>query len=89
MDCPVVAMKDPESGYGVSVPDLPGCVSAGTTIDEALEMAREAIELHIEGLIEEGQAVCRGRVPSRITAPIRDALAAPGCWSVSTRRTCA
>ncbi len=38
------------------MPDLPGCFSAGRTIDEALEMAKEAIELHLEGLIEAGQA---------------------------------
>lgn len=40
--------------YGVTVPDLPGCFSAGETLDEALEMAREAIDLHCEGLFEEG-----------------------------------
>ena len=39
------------------MPDLPGCFSAGSTIDEAIEMAREAIELHLEGLIEDGERV--------------------------------
>ena len=38
--------------YGVTVPDLPGCFSGGDTLDEALEMAREAIDLHCEGLSE-------------------------------------
>lgn len=38
--------------YGVTVPDLPGCFSAGDTLDEAIEMAREAIDLHCEGLFE-------------------------------------
>ena len=57
MNFPVVIHKDPRSDYGVTVPDLPGCISAGRTIDEALAMAKEAIELHLEGLIEEGEAV--------------------------------
>jgi len=57
MNFPVVIHKDPKSDYGVIVPDLPGCFSAGRTIDEALAMAREAIELHLEGLVEEGQTI--------------------------------
>lgn len=40
--------------YGVTVPDLPGCFSAGNTLDEALEMAREAIDAHVELMIEDG-----------------------------------
>ena len=59
MNYPVVIHKDRGSDYGVTVPDLPGCFSAGRTMDEALAMAREAIELHLEGLIEDGQAVPR------------------------------
>ena len=54
---PVVIHKDRKSDYGVSVPDLPGCVSAGATVDDALAMIREAIERHMEGLIEEGDIV--------------------------------
>lgn len=57
MNYPVVIHKDRDSDYGVTVPDLPGCFSAGRTLDEALAGAREAIELHVEGLIEEGQPV--------------------------------
>lgn len=43
--------------YGVTVPDLPGCFSAGDTLDEAIENAREAIDLHCEGLVEDGQSI--------------------------------
>lgn len=53
----VVIHKEAGSDYGVSSPDLPGCISAGRTIDEALAMMKEAIELHLEGLIEDGQAI--------------------------------
>lgn len=54
---PIVIHKDPESTFGVTVPDLPGCFSAGDTLDEALRMSQEAIELHIEGLLEDNDAV--------------------------------
>jgi predicted RNase H-like HicB family nuclease len=49
--------KDAESDFGVSFPDLPGVVTAGTTLDEARDMAEEALALHIEGLIEDGDAI--------------------------------
>ncbi|MGH8760577.1 MAG: type II toxin-antitoxin system HicB family antitoxin, partial [Burkholderiales bacterium] len=43
--------------YGVVVPDLPGCFSAGDTLDEAMDNAKEAIELWLEVAIDDGQAV--------------------------------
>lgn len=49
--------KDADSDYGVSFPDLPGVISAGSTLDEARDMASEALALHIEGLIEDGEAI--------------------------------
>ncbi|NQZ11071.1 MAG: type II toxin-antitoxin system HicB family antitoxin, partial [Algicola sp.] len=51
MKYPIVIHKDLESDYGVTVPDIPGCFSAGSSVEEAIEMAKEAIECHIEGLI--------------------------------------
>ena len=42
--------------FGVFFPDLPGCVSAGRTAEEAMNDAREALALHIEGMIEDGLA---------------------------------
>lgn len=53
MRIPIVLHKDPKSDYGVIVPDLPGCFSAGRTLEEAIAMAREAIECHIEGMIDD------------------------------------
>jgi predicted RNase H-like HicB family nuclease len=50
----VAVHKDLESSYGVSVPDLPGCISAGDTAEEAFRMAKEAIELHLKGMLEDG-----------------------------------
>jgi len=57
MRYPIVIHKDKNSDYGVTVPDLPGCFSAGETLDEALEMAHEAVECHIEGLLLDGEAL--------------------------------
>mgnify|MGYP005856110681 CR=1 FL=1 len=50
----LVIHKDPGSSYGVTVPDLPGCFSAGDTLEEAMTQAREAIIFHLEGLAEDG-----------------------------------
>ena len=57
MRFPIVIHKDSDSDYGVTVPDMPGCFSAGTTTDEALTNAIEAIECHIEGLMIDGEPV--------------------------------
>jgi predicted RNase H-like HicB family nuclease len=46
---------DAKHSFGVVVPDLPGCFSAGDTLDEALTNAREAILLHLEGLLDDGK----------------------------------
>jgi predicted RNase H-like HicB family nuclease len=49
--------KDEGSDFGVEFPDFPGCVTAGRSLDEARKMASEALELHIEGLQEDGEAI--------------------------------
>ncbi|MCD6494396.1 MAG: type II toxin-antitoxin system HicB family antitoxin [Archaeoglobaceae archaeon] len=49
--------KEPEGGYTVIVPSLPGCITYGETIEEAIEMAKEAIELYIESLREHGEEI--------------------------------
>jgi predicted RNase H-like HicB family nuclease len=57
MRFPVVIHKDPKSDYGVTVPDLPGCFSAGETLDEALTQVVEAIELHLDGMLQDHEAI--------------------------------
>lgn len=49
--------KDAGSEYGVSFPDLPGCISVGATLDEARANAEEALALHVEGMAEDGEPV--------------------------------
>ncbi len=46
--------RDPGSDWGASVPDLPGCVATGKTIDSALRRIERGIELHVRGLREDG-----------------------------------
>ena len=48
--------KEADSDYGVSFPDLPGCITAGKSLDDARAMAAEALALHLEGLTEDGGA---------------------------------
>ena len=57
MKYPVLIHKESSSDFGVTVPDLPGCYSAGTTMEEALENAQEAILTHVEGLLVDQESV--------------------------------
>jgi predicted RNase H-like HicB family nuclease len=75
----IVIHKNRKSDYGVTVPDLPGCFSAGATLDEAIAMAREAIELHLEGLIEEELPIPD---PKPIEQHQRNPDFAGGIWAV-------
>ena len=45
------------TGYGAYVPDLPGCVAAAGTLEAAEEVIREAIELHLDGMREDGDEI--------------------------------
>ncbi len=53
----LVIFEQGETSVGAYVPDLPGCVAVGETKDEAMQLIREAIELHVESLRENGEAV--------------------------------
>ena len=53
--------RDPESDWGASVPDLPGCVATGRTLDTTMRRIQGAIELHLEGLRADGLAVPKPR----------------------------
>lgn len=81
MRYPVVLHKDPNSDYGVTVPDLPGCFSAGETIDEALAEVVEAIECHIEGLLIDGEPVPS---PTSIETHRDDPNYVDGVWALVT-----
>ena len=53
-------------GYCVTFPDLPGCITEGDTLEEALRMAREALELHLYGMEEEGDSIPTPTAPEKI-----------------------
>lgn len=61
--------KEAASDYGVSFPDLPGCVTAGSTLDEARAMAEEALALHLEGMAQDGEPIPE---PSSLEAVMTD-----------------
>lgn len=79
MRFPVVLHTDDGVSYGVTVPDLAGCFSAGNTLDDALDSAIEAIDMHVEGLLAAGE-----KLPA--TKPLATHKANPqfagGVWSV-------
>ena len=52
-----VVHKDAKSDFGVSFPDFPGCITAGSSIDEAKDMAHDALSLHIKGMMEDGENI--------------------------------
>jgi predicted RNase H-like HicB family nuclease len=51
----MVVVEKGAASWGAYVPDLPGCVAAGSSKEEVLQLIREAIEFHFEGLKEDGQ----------------------------------
>jgi predicted RNase H-like HicB family nuclease len=52
-----IIIEKSATGFGAFVPDLPGCVAVGETEDEVIQLIREAIEFHIDGLREDGQPI--------------------------------
>lgn len=52
-----IEQGDAEHCYGVIVPDLPGCFSAGDNFEEALENAKEAIKFHLETIVDDGEVI--------------------------------
>jgi predicted RNase H-like HicB family nuclease len=62
--------KDADSHFGVSFPGFPGVITAGTTLDDARAMAEEALALHIDGLVEDGEDI---PAPSALREVMSDA----------------
>ena len=52
-----IVIEKAENNYSAYVPDLPGCVATGKTVEEAESQIREAIEFHLEGLREDGASI--------------------------------
>lgn len=68
----------PEDGWDVIFPDFPGCVTQGNTREEAIEYAREALALHVEGMIAEGlELPAASRVNERLPDWVLEIAMAP------------
>jgi predicted RNase H-like HicB family nuclease len=52
-----IVIEKAENNYSAYVPDLPGCVATGATVEEAEAQIREAMEFHLDGLREDGVAI--------------------------------
>lgn len=79
MKFPVVLHKDDDSDYGVIIPDVLGCYSAGKTVALALENVAEALSLHFEGLVVDGEPIPQ---PHAIDVHLANADYAGGIWAV-------
>lgn len=79
MKFPVVLHKDTDTDYGVTVPDVPGCFTAGATVSEALENAHEALALHFEGLVADGDPLPQAQ---EIDVHLANSDFAGGVWAV-------
>ena len=53
----ILLTREPEGGFTVNVPSLPGCITYGETMEEAVDMAKEAIELYLESLVAHGEEI--------------------------------
>lgn len=62
----IIEDSGPDQAVGVWFPDLPGCFSAGDTLDQAMANAPEALALWIESMIEDGETIPRPRTPSEL-----------------------
>jgi len=57
MDYVTVIEKAADGSYSAYLPDLPGCVACGDTVEEATQLIREGLSLHIESLREHGESI--------------------------------
>ena len=64
-----VVHKDADSDFSIAFPDFPGCVTAGRDLPELKQMAEEALALHIEGMLEDGDRI---PTPSPLEEIMRD-----------------
>lgn len=63
----VIIERDEEGGYSAWAPDLPGVVAAADTYDECLQLMREAVTFHLEGMREDGEPIPQ---PSTVAATV-------------------
>ena len=69
--------KEKKSDFGVSFPDFPGCVTAGRSLEEAHQLAAEALRLHIEGMLKDGEMIPEPSTLDQLAVdrPLKNAVA--------------
>ena len=68
----IFVLEESENGFSAYVPDLPGCVAAGSTLEETEELIREAVVLHVEWLREHDEPVPEPGVRTGIVESMTD-----------------
>jgi len=66
---PAIFEPGGKKGYCITFPDLPGCITEGKSLEEALHMAKEALELHLYGMEEDGDLIPEPTPPEKIKVP--------------------
>ncbi|BCS81525.1 type II toxin-antitoxin system HicB family antitoxin [Anaerocellum diazotrophicum] len=66
---PSIFEPSENGGYRVTFPDLPGCITEGKTLEEALYMAKDALELHLCGLEEDNEEIPEPTPPEKLDIP--------------------
>jgi len=80
MDIPILIQKSSGAEYGVTVPDIPGCISSGETVDKAMSNATKAIYGHVGHLVEQGKPF--EIKPSPVETLSREPDYAGGIWAL-------
>lgn len=79
MKFPVVIHKDADSEFSVTMPDVPGCFSAGATFSQALDNVQEALALHLEGIVADGGELPQGK---DVDAHLENPDYVGGIWAI-------
>jgi predicted RNase H-like HicB family nuclease len=79
--------KDPDSDFSVDFPDFPGCVTAGSTLEEARTLAAEVLDFHIDGMLEDGLALPPPSSLEEVMADPHNAEALPFLVDVPDRHS--
>ncbi len=74
----ILLRKEPEGGYTVVVPSLPGCITYGGTVEEAIRMAKEAIKAYLESLRQHGDEIPTEEGTLEYTLMVVSGLLRPG-----------
>lgn len=77
---PAIFEPGEKKGYTVSFPDLPGCITEGDTMEEALHMAKEALELHLYGMEEDEDEIPNPSRPEELEVPEKSFISLVEVW---------